>query len=305
MTLQQLSIFLIVAEEQNFTRAAERLFISQPTVSREIMALEEELQCTLFTRSRRIMKLTEAGKRILPGVKTIVETSHSLKSLARGNGVPVNGCVRIGYVAYGQTDPFMKRLGKFFEENAELELETFFDTTPAALESFRRRKTDIVLIPRVTVPDRHGPVFVLERSCLCVMAYRGDALFTRKSIRIEELRDKPIVTVDPCLAEDYCNACNETCERAGFTPKIVGTGKSLEEIKIQMQLKNAVSFASKAWTSLCGDDYRVIPVIGDYPEFDNVAVAQRKPACECAEVLVRALQEGCESLNRTELGDGI
>lgn len=305
MTLQQLNIFLVVCEEKNFTRAAERLFISQPTVSREILALEEELQCTLFARNRRVMTLTEAGKRILPEVRKIVEGVSGLPSLARGKEFSVKGSVRIGYIVCGQLDLLMEQIKDTLGEHPGLTIETAYDTPAGSWENYRRRRTDIQLGARAMIPNRHGPLFVLNRSSLAVMVLKNDSLFKRRSLSVEDLRDKPVIMPDPEQAAGLYRAYIDICESAGFSPKVVGNGKMLADKKIQMQLHDAIAFVSKECAYMSDESLRVIPVEGDFPEVDCVAVTQRKSSCECLDILSRILQKTCAANNRAELGDGM
>ena len=69
MELQNLSAFVAVSEQKSFSRAAERLFITQPAVSKRISALESELNTRLFDRIGRKIQLTEAGKALLPSAQ--------------------------------------------------------------------------------------------------------------------------------------------------------------------------------------------------------------------------------------------
>lgn len=96
MELYQLRTFLKVADEGNLSRAAEKLFISQPAISGQIKALEEEFELSLFVRSAKGMHLTEAGKRLYQQAQETVSQADSMSQMARSLKVDVAGEVRIG-----------------------------------------------------------------------------------------------------------------------------------------------------------------------------------------------------------------
>jgi DNA-binding transcriptional LysR family regulator len=81
VSLSQLSYFVAVAEEQHLTRAAQRLHISQPPLTRQIRALEEELGVDLFERTPQGMKLLPTGKRLLVEARGIISRVQELKCL--------------------------------------------------------------------------------------------------------------------------------------------------------------------------------------------------------------------------------
>lgn len=305
MTLQQIIIFLTVSEEQGFTKAAEKLYISQPTVSREISLLEQELKCSLFTRGVRTLTLTDAGKRLLPEAKRIESICAAMPGIVRGSSVPVSGILRIGYIHNGQPALLMKRLGNFLDEHPDVELETLYDAPLDAAENYRHKKTDILLTVRAGLPQKHGPVFVLERSALCIMALKGDPLFGRESVTLPELADRLIVTTDPVQMPDVCRSYFDICGRAGFVPRICATGKKVADMKLQAQRHKAIVFIGKECMYMSGDDVRVIPVEGEFPETDSIAVLQRKPFSDVVDSFANALQQGCAGLNRPEMKDGI
>ena len=84
MELHQLRYFAAVAELGNFTRAAERCFVSQPSLSQQIIKLEHELNARLFVRQGRTSKLTRAGERLLPRARMILNDVDELRGCVRG-----------------------------------------------------------------------------------------------------------------------------------------------------------------------------------------------------------------------------
>src|SRR6187402_1887103 len=97
MELRHLRYFVAVAEEQNITRAAARLRVSQPPLSRQIRDLEDELGVELLTRSAHAVRLTEAGRHFFGEAKAVLQRAEeavgSTKDVARG----LKGDIDIGY----------------------------------------------------------------------------------------------------------------------------------------------------------------------------------------------------------------
>ncbi|MBM2322535.1 MULTISPECIES: LysR family transcriptional regulator [Marivita] len=98
MNFKQLTYFIAVAEELHFGRAAERLDMAQPPLSRQIKQLEEELGAILFNRGRSAISLTQAGERLLARGKTIVSQLEDTKLEVRRLGQGAEGRLRIGFV---------------------------------------------------------------------------------------------------------------------------------------------------------------------------------------------------------------
>jgi LysR family hca operon transcriptional activator len=83
MSLTQLEYFVAVAETGSVTRAAERCFVSQPPLTRQIRALEDELRAPLFTRSARGMRLTGEGERLLRHARVVLELVRATPAVVR------------------------------------------------------------------------------------------------------------------------------------------------------------------------------------------------------------------------------
>ena len=137
MELYQLRSFAAVAELGQLTRAAEKLHISQPAVSAQIKALEDELGVALFERTSSGMVLTSAGRKLLPDAERIVAGAQALRSHARAIRGEVVGRVRVGTVS----DPQFVRIGDFLthalQEYPMLEIEIHHEVTGIAFEKVR------------------------------------------------------------------------------------------------------------------------------------------------------------------------
>ena len=123
MELRHLRYFVAVAEEKSFNKAAERLFISQPPLSRQIKQLEEEMGVVLIDRDQRPLKLTEAGVFFYEHAIQILRKSDNLRAMTMRKGV-FDGSLSIGFVAsilYGTLPRVISRFRKVYP-NIEIKL---------------------------------------------------------------------------------------------------------------------------------------------------------------------------------------
>jgi len=116
MELYQLRSFATIAETGQLTRAAEKLHVSQPALSAQLKALEEELEFTLFERTPNGMVLTAAGKRLLAGAENVIAAAQGLQNEARAMKGALVGKARIGTLS----DPQFIRIGELVGHAAAL-----------------------------------------------------------------------------------------------------------------------------------------------------------------------------------------
>ncbi len=99
MTITQLYYVLAVAEQQNFTKAAETCFVTQPTLSMQIQKLEDELDILIFDRSKKPIELTEVGKKIVNQAKNIVNESYRIQDIVDQQKGFIGGEFRLGIIS--------------------------------------------------------------------------------------------------------------------------------------------------------------------------------------------------------------
>jgi DNA-binding transcriptional LysR family regulator len=123
VTMAQLSYFVAVAEELNFTRAAERLHVSQSPLSQAIRALEANLGVRLLERTSRHVELTPAGEDLLPAARAALGAVEHALTVARAAGQGEQH-LRVGFLAYGACDVIDRSLAAFAAPVSELRLRT-------------------------------------------------------------------------------------------------------------------------------------------------------------------------------------
>lgn len=132
MELYQLRSFVAVAEAGHLTRAAEKLHVSQPAVSAQIKALEDELDLALFERTSSGMVLTPAGERLLADAEKVLAAAQTMRNEAKALKGEVAGKVRVGTMS----DPVFIRIGEFLNTTVEryplLQVELHHEITGAA-----------------------------------------------------------------------------------------------------------------------------------------------------------------------------
>jgi DNA-binding transcriptional LysR family regulator len=172
MEFNQLRAFAAVAETGQLTRAAERLHLSQPALSAQIKALEEELAVRLFERTPNGMQPTRAGRELLAHGEKVLAAAEGLRQAARAVRGEAAGRLRIGTLSDPQSIRLGDILGRAVERFPLLELELHQEITGAALEAVRDGSLDASFYyGELTAPHVDG--LALRELVYCVAAPAG------------------------------------------------------------------------------------------------------------------------------------
>lgn len=222
MELRRLRYFVAVAEELHFSRAAERLHIGQPPLSQQIQLLEEELGVRLLDRTRRWVKLTEAGRLFLDDARRILALSEQAVETARRADRGEVGELRIGFTSSTPlTEAFNKAVNEYRKAFPRVTLSLSDMPTLRQLEAIRERRIDLgFLRPPDTVLPRDVVTTPLRRDPLMLVAPSNHPLMRRKSISIKELADQPFVMFSPDAGTGVQSLVLRLCREAGFEPKM-------------------------------------------------------------------------------------
>ncbi|TDO62739.1 DNA-binding transcriptional LysR family regulator [Kribbella sp. VKM Ac-2571] len=228
MELRQLRSFVVVAEEMNVGRAATRLHLTQPSLSRQIAALEHDLGVELFARVKRRFVLTAAGATFLADAQDLLRRSDEAVRAAQRTQRGELGTLRLRFVQSATFDTLPRLLGAFRQAYPEVVLDLESWTTLRQTEALRDGRIDVGLL-RPSTPAGASAVVqlapmltsrVVAEDSLVVALPARHRLARRKRLRLAELAEEPFVFYSRPSGPAVHDTIVGYCRDAGFTPRI-------------------------------------------------------------------------------------
>ena len=227
MELRQLAYFVAIAEERNFTRAAERIPIAQPAISQQIRRLEGELGERLFLRDRRGIRLTPAGQALLPHARATLQAATGAREAVAALSGLLTGHLTVGLVHPLPDRRFLHLLGAFHRTYPLIELTLLEDETDALLAALAVGQLHVALIGqgRYDRPPPDVESLLVAREPVVVAVHPAHPLAGRGQIPLRALREEPMVTLT--RASKLRSTLETACQAAGFVPRIVAETSDL------------------------------------------------------------------------------
>ncbi|XQS17101.1 LysR family transcriptional regulator [Citrobacter telavivensis] len=229
MDIRALRYFLQVAENLNFNRAAERLNISQPVVTRVISQLEHEVGAKLFERTTRRVALTPAGAVLLKEVRPLIAHVEAVQQTVRHSVAERSGRLTIGYTTMAMQSVTPEMLRRFRNEHPEVEVDVQEMTTQAQIEALLSAEIDVGFVLTPVIDDALTIVPVhQERLKLAIPDYHPHAALAkgRKSAPLSAFAADyfiiPPRSQFPAVYDEIIRAC----EVAGFRPRLKECGEN-------------------------------------------------------------------------------
>jgi len=218
LSLRQLQYFVVVAELGSITRGAERLLISQPSLSHQLRVLESAVGAALFDRRARGVVLTPVGRALLPGAKTALAASADARRLARAAAGLDGGELRISTSLSLALGVLPHALREWFASHPEIEVRVH-EHTHADLVRAQVVAGDADVALGQYPDDWHGPVYDLGEEEMVVIVAHGDPLAANgpRRITIGDLRERRWVL--PAVANGFSEYIELICAAEGFIPE--------------------------------------------------------------------------------------
>jgi DNA-binding transcriptional LysR family regulator len=227
MELRQLEYFVAVAEEANFTRAAQRVHVAQPAVSAQIARLERELGELLLDRTRRQVRLTAAGAAALPHARAALAAIAGVRDAVDDVTDLVRGAVTIGTVTAHPVD-MPALLAAFHRAHPAVEITLGTDDSDALIAGVLSGRLDLAIASiGAEVPAGLAVEVVTDEAVDAVVA-PGDPWATRSAVTVATLVRRPLIALP--VGTGIRRRLDDACAAVGVTARIAFEASTPQEL---------------------------------------------------------------------------
>jgi DNA-binding transcriptional LysR family regulator len=270
MELRHLRYFVIVAEEQNVTRAAERLHVSQPPLSRQIRDLEQELGVSLFRRTAKSLALTEAGKVFLNEARTVLlqfeKAVQAVRTVAAGD----RGRLRVGYAPSLTVQILPKALREFESGGAGVRVTLHDLSTEECVQKLNAHKLDVALTVRPASSSMRGLTFEkITTYPICCAVATTHPLAHKRSITLAQFRKERLMGYSQEDYPEYFDWLAELFKPAPFDACSVEQYDSATGLIAAVEAGRGVALVSTSMKCLTGPRVKLLPIT---PAFEPLIV---------------------------------
>ncbi len=280
INFQQMEYFLSVAEKLNFTEAAKSLYISQPSLSKQISLLEEELGFALFIRNKRSVRLTPAGEVLSRKWKLLLtDLEISVEEAVKANA-SYAGEIKVGMINSTVVQKFIEPIFTRFSEKYPQVLLSFesysfkdlrekllsgdLDITFTFYFDFDFQLNDDIAWKRV------------EEMRLCLVVPRSNPLSKRDHLTLADVKNEPFILISPTDSPSGVNRIIDLCRTYGFQPNVKKYVPNISSLAFSIVNGNGITIHSDRDLFDNDDRLHFYPIPDRNNDSDLIAVWQRK-----------------------------
>ena len=221
MELRHLRYFVIIAEELNFTKAARRLEVGQPVLSRQIHDLEREIGVQLFDRNSSRVFLTDAGNSFLSEARVVLQHAAQAVEAAKQVQAGAAGTLRVA-IGKGLGDVVSRIINGYLRLFPGVEVDVKNVASGFQSEAFDDRRIDVGFMrPPFNNPQLTSSLLFEES--FSVVLRKSSPLARRRRIRLKDLAQENVLMIDRNISPGFNEKMLELFRNAGIAPKIIPT----------------------------------------------------------------------------------
>lgn len=266
MDLRHLRYFVRVAEELHFGRAATQLGISQPPLSQQIRALEDELGVALFERTSRRVRLTEAGEIFLPEARKALQQADHAAEVARRAARGEIGELALGLLSSVLFVPAVaSALFRFRQAYPAIRLDLRELSLEAQLEALAEGDLDMGFVRSPEPPElSHGLMATLMLEEEMVVAMRRDhPLADRATVAVADLAEESFVLYERRLGAGFNEQLIRMCRAAGFEPRVIQESGGIATLLGLVSAGFGITFLARSLSVIHLDSLVYRPLAGN------------------------------------------
>jgi DNA-binding transcriptional LysR family regulator len=261
MELRHLRYFVAVAEEENVTRAAAKLHVSQPALSRQIHDLEDEMNLLLLERSAKSVRLTEAGRVFLQEARAVLQRADEAVAKARSVAGGVQGEIRVGYAPSLTIQILPRALRAFQSEFPAVRVILDDLSTEEMLNGLRAGKLHVALTVNPGRGKLRGLHFdEIAQYPMCVAVPPGHPLAKSRAVNWKKLAGENLIAYGRDNYPEYHEALDAIFERVGGKMNIVEEQDGVTSLIAAVEAGRGVAFVPGCIACMAGPRLKIIPL---------------------------------------------
>jgi len=254
MELRQFRYCVAIAEEASFTRAAARLRIAQPALSRQIKAMEQDIGFALFIRGLRGITLTEPGRVFIASARGVLAEADAAIQKARRAGRGELGLLRIGFTASASFNPFVTgSIRDFRTAHPDVEVELIEEATSFLLDRFARGRLDVAFLRPAPGEVDHLLSQRAVSEPLVVAMPIAHAQARYKSVSLRSLASDAFILYPRRNGRALFDSIVSACQQAGFSPRVLQVAPQLTSVVNLVATGIGVSIVPKSMAQVATD----------------------------------------------------
>jgi DNA-binding transcriptional LysR family regulator len=259
MELRHLRYFVAVGEEQNITRAAARLRVSQPPLSRQIRDLEEELGIQLLARAARAVKLTDAGRHFLGEARAVLQRANEAVETTRAVATGMQGEIEVGYAPSLAVDLLPRALQTFQRECPGVRARLHDLTTEELVNGVRDGRLDVALVVRPASAALRGLTFdLLQTYPVRVAVSPRHPLARGRAVNLDQLRSERLIGYTRADYPEYHEWVKTLFD--GKLPARMEEHESVSSLIAAVESGRGVALVSQSLACLAGPRLKLRPL---------------------------------------------
>jgi len=261
MELRHLRYFVAVAEEENVTRAATKLRVAQPAVSRQIRDLEEELGLPLLERTAKSVRLTDAGRVFLEEARAVLQRADDAVKAVRAVAGGTRGELHVGYAPSLTVQILPRALRRFQTLLPGVRVSLHDLSTEEMLAGLREGRLHLALMVAPSGGQLRGLRFhELERYPMCVAVAPGHRFARQRGLTLEKIVGEPFIGYSRAGYPEYHAALGKIFAPTGRVPEIAEEHESVTSLIAAVEAGRGVALVPDAMACMAGPRLKIVPI---------------------------------------------
>lgn len=260
MKLQNLIYLIEIENARSMSKAAGKLYVSQPALSKGIHELETELGCQLFERNGKKLKLTKEGERCLSYSKKILTLCDEMKESVKNQKTTT---FSVGYIIVGYLEFFLNIINSKTELK-DISIIPVYGSSNDIQQKLEKSEIELAILPCLKLPEsKNIRLKVIDEENIHIMVKKNHPLYNRDDVSIADIKKYKIIIWSLEYHSSIYNSYHDMLIKYGIKEEnIISTANIMGDMITLMSIHNGIGLVGPITSSLSQKEYKIIPIMG-------------------------------------------